>query len=68
MDCSTITVIHARPKPNLVSYRDAAAHLGCTVATIQRYVRTGKLTGYRIGVKMRRVDMAQVADLIKVAN
>jgi len=67
METSTITVIQARPKPDLVSYKDAAAYLACTVATVQRYVRKGKLTGYRIGVKMRRVDLDEVAALIRVA-
>jgi excisionase family DNA binding protein len=68
MDTTTITVIQSRPKPNLGTWQEAAMRLGCTINTIRNYVQAGKLTGYRVGPRMRRVDMDEVEALIEVAN
>lgn len=43
----------------------AAAYLGCSERTIRRYIAAGKLTGYRVGARMIRVDVAALNDLLR---
>jgi excisionase family DNA binding protein len=43
----------------LVSINDAADHLGMT---IRRWIAKGKITGYRIGPKLIRVDLDEIND------
>ncbi len=43
---------------------EAADYLGVTPRTVRRYIAEGRLTGYRIGNKLIRVDMADVAALV----
>jgi excisionase family DNA binding protein len=46
----------------LVSINDAADHLGVDQMTIRRWIAKGKITGYRIGPKLMRVDMDEIND------
>lgn len=68
MNTSIVTVIQSRPRPNLGTWQEAATRLGCTTNTIRNYVNAGKLTGYRVGPRMRRVDLDEVEALIQVAE
>ena len=42
----------------------AAGHTGVSTKTIRRYIAAGRLTGYRVGPRMIRVDLAEVDALL----
>ncbi|MGV9868093.1 excisionase family DNA-binding protein [Rhodococcus koreensis] len=42
------------------SKRVAAKHAGTSVRTIERWIDTGKLTGYRAGPKLVRIDLDEL--------
>lgn len=42
------------------SLQEAAEYLGCHERTIRRLIATGKLTGYRIGRKLLRIDLNEL--------
>jgi excisionase family DNA binding protein len=42
----------------------AAEHTGVSIQTIRRYIAAGRLTGYRVGPRMIRVDLAEVDALL----
>lgn len=44
----------------LESLQDAADRLGVSVSTIRRQIAAGKLTGYRLGTRILRVDPEEV--------
>lgn len=44
----------------LVSIIVAADHLGVSDKTIRRYISQGRLTGYRCGKRLIRVDLAEL--------
>lgn len=44
----------------LVSINVAAAELGVSERTIRRYIASGRLTGYRVGARLIRVDLSQL--------
>lgn len=46
--------------PSLVSVPEAAKQFNCSTRTIRRYIADGRLTGYRIGPRMLRVDRAEL--------
>jgi len=48
---------------SLISLQEAAERIGLDTTTIRRYVTSGRLTGYRLGPKLIRVDAAEVDDL-----
>ena len=47
----------------LVSPAIAAEYAGVHTDTIRRYIAAGRLTGYRLGKRLIRVDLNQVDDL-----
>ena len=50
----------------LISMQKAAELIGCDPKTIRRRVSDGTLTGYRVGPRAMRVDLAEVeANLIR---
>lgn len=55
---------HPRPRPvagrRLASIDDAAAYLACSPKTIRRFISAGRLTGYRAGPRILRVDLNEV--------
>jgi excisionase family DNA binding protein len=53
------------PGRNLRSIRAAASRADCSEKTIRRYVAQGKLTGYRFGPRILRVDMDEVDALLQ---
>lgn len=44
----------------------AADYLACSVKTIRRMISKGELTGYRVGARMIRVDMAEIYAISRV--
>lgn len=48
------------PARNLVSIADAADYAGCSDKTIRRLIYSGRLTGYRLGSKLIRVDLDEL--------
>lgn len=44
---------------------EAAEYVGCDQRTIRRYVAAGKLTGYRLGPRLIRVDLNEVDALMQ---
>ena len=58
-----------RPQPNppasrrFVTIDAAAEYLDVTPKTIRRYISQGRLTGYRLGRRMLRVDLVEVQAL-----
>ncbi|MBA2559759.1 MAG: helix-turn-helix domain-containing protein [Propionibacteriales bacterium] len=49
----------------LVSINETATHLGCTTRTIRRYIAEGRLTGYRLGPRLVRLDLSEVESLLR---
>ena len=47
-----------------VTLAQAAEYLGCHEKTVRRLIAAGKLTGYRIGQRMIRVDLNEVDSLM----
>lgn len=47
----------------LQTLEQAARWLGVSVRTVRRYVAAGALTGYRLGPRLLRVDVAEVVGL-----
>jgi len=57
-----------RPTPTLrrlESIAGAAEYVGCNSRTIRRYIAAGKLTGYRMGPRLIRVDLAELDALLR---
>ena len=51
--------------PKYISQQDAADQLGVSVKTIRRSIAAGRLTGYRVGGRLLRVDQAEVAAMLR---
>lgn len=49
----------------LVSISAAADHIACSDRTIRRLIADGRLTGYRIGNRILRVDLNQLDSLLQ---
>lgn len=49
----------------LSSLAEAAEAYGVSVKTIRRYISTGRVTGYRFGPRMLRVDMAELDAMLR---
>jgi excisionase family DNA binding protein len=47
------------------SVNDAAEVLGCNPKTIRRYISDGRLTGYRVGPRLVRIDLNEVDSLLR---
>jgi excisionase family DNA binding protein len=54
----------SEPPVQRVSIATAANILGCHVRTVRRYISDGRLTGYRMGPRLIRVDMAEVEAML----
>lgn len=50
---------------HLVSINQAAEYAACSTKTIRRYISAGRLTGYRMGKRLIRVDLNELDELIK---
>jgi excisionase family DNA binding protein len=50
--------------PRFAPLDHAATSLGCSIKTVRRYIADGRLTGYRMGPRLLRVDMNEVEALL----
>jgi excisionase family DNA binding protein len=50
----------------LASIAEAATYAACNPRTIRRMIARGELTGYRMGPRLVRVDLAEVDAALKV--
>jgi excisionase family DNA binding protein len=48
-----------------VSLAAAAAYADVSVRTVRRYIAGGRLTGYRVGPRLIRVDLKELEDLAR---
>jgi excisionase family DNA binding protein len=46
---------------NTITMREAADTYGVSLVTIRRYIAAGRLTAYRVGPRMIRLDPEQLA-------
>jgi excisionase family DNA binding protein len=51
--------------PELISLQAAAARVDVHVDTIRRQITLGRLTGYKLGERVMRVDPNEVAGLFR---
>lgn len=49
----------------LASLATAAAHADVSVRTLRRYIAQGRLTGYRLGPRLIKVDLNEVERLAR---
>ncbi len=49
----------------LVNLATAADHAAVNTKTIRRYIAAGRLTGYRMGPRLIRVDLAELDNLLR---
>ncbi len=49
---------------HFVSPATAAVHLGVSTKTLRRYIASGRLTAYRVGNKIIRLDLEEVDGLL----
>lgn len=54
-----------RPSRRFLTIEDAAERLGVNPKTIRRRIADGSLTGYRMGPRLIRVDVAEVDALLE---
>ena len=58
-------LIELKPSKRVVPITVAAEHVGCHSRTIRRYIAAGRLTGYRMGPRLIRVDLAELDALLR---
>lgn len=49
-----------RPRRRLVSLAAAAAYADVSTRTLRRYISHGRLTGYRVGPRLAKVDLDEL--------
>lgn len=54
-----------RRHPELVNLQDAAERAGVHPKTVRRWISEGRITGYRIGPRFIRVDLDELAAMLK---
>jgi excisionase family DNA binding protein len=52
-----------RHRPQLISVTEAAARLDISTRTLRRYIAAGRLTAYRIGPRLIKIDAAELDQL-----
>jgi excisionase family DNA binding protein len=55
----------AAPARCFASVADAAEYANVSSRTIRRYIRTGRLTGYRVGPRLVKVELSDVDALMR---
>ena len=56
-------------RPQLISMTEAAARLDISTRTLRRYIAAGRLTAYRIGPRLIKIDAAELDQLpVALAN
>jgi len=68
------TAVKTAPNPTsqdltrrIASLNDAAHYSGVCTRTLRRYIAEGRLTGYRIGPRLLRVDLDEIDDRLLLA-
>jgi excisionase family DNA binding protein len=61
---STSSKVVSEPPVQRVSLVTAADTLACSTRTLRRWIAEGRLTGYRMGPRLIRVDVAEVEALL----
>jgi excisionase family DNA binding protein len=51
--------------PKFISLESAAEWLDCSPRTVRRYIAEGRLTAYRIGPRLLRIDVAELEALMR---
>jgi excisionase family DNA binding protein len=54
-----------RPERRLVTIADGAEYAACSQKTIRRQIAVGRLTGFRLGTKLLRVDLNELDALLE---
>lgn len=54
-----------RKARRLASVAAASEYAACSPKTIRRYIATGRLTGYRMGPRLIRVDLDELDALLR---
>lgn len=49
----------------LISLEQAAEYAGVSPRTVRRYVAAGRLTGYRVGPRLIRLDISEVDAMLR---
>ena len=55
----------AAPPKRLVPTSTAAKYVSCNERTIRRYITAGRLTGYRVGPRLIRVDLDELEAMLR---
>ena len=50
-------------RPRLISLGEAAERLDVSTRTLRRYIAAGRLTGYRVGPRLIKIDPAELDQL-----
>lgn len=56
---------NAESRRRMSSLPDAAEQFGVSVKTLRRYISAGRITGYRFGPRMLRVDLDELDALLR---
>jgi excisionase family DNA binding protein len=54
-----------KPLGKLVSLATGAEHADVSIRTLRRYIADGRLTGYRMGPRLVKVDLAELDALAR---
>lgn len=60
-----MAAITRTPARNLGTIATAAERAACAERTIRRYIAAGRLTGYRMGPRMIRVDLDELDAMLR---
>jgi excisionase family DNA binding protein len=52
-------------KRRLAPIAEAADYIGANPRTIRRYIAAGRLTGYRVGPRLIRVDLVELEAMLR---
>jgi hypothetical protein len=55
----------SKPARRLVGLAVAAKHADVSIRTLRRYIGQGRLTGYRVGPRLLKVDLNEVDQLAR---
>ena len=56
----------ARAKPRrLASLKEAAGYADLNTRTLRRYIASGRITGYRVGPKLLKVDLNELDSIVR---
>lgn len=56
------------PAKRTLALNEAAEYLGVNPRTIRRYIAAGRITGYRVGPRLIKVDLNELESLLQPIN